>query len=101
LRGAAIEDLIILIFSLSVLVVYGFCCYRLAQRLGYDGMLGILLIVPVLNVVIMFIAAVNESPNEQKIATLERRLVRAKSRAAEEDVIETDEEVEALAQLGA
>lgn len=93
-------DLIALGLFLSVLVAYGFCCYRLSERLGYDGMMGILLLIPLVNVVLMFYWAISESPNERKIKSLERKLVKAKERGPVEVSAEVEEEVDALAALG-
>lgn len=93
-------DLFLFTLILSVVVAYGFCCYRLAERLGYDGLMGVLLIVPVVNLVVTFMWAVSESPNEQKIKTLERKLSRAKELGAEEVGAEVEEEADALAELG-
>jgi len=98
-------DLLFLTFVLGVLIAYGFCCYRVAQRLGYDGLLGVLLLVPILNFVMMFIWAVSESPNERKLATLQRRLDKAQRQANERDASEpppeAPPEADALARLGA
>lgn len=93
-------DLFLFFLFLSVVVAYGFCCYRLAERLGYDGLMGVLLIVPVVNVVVTFMWAISESPNELKIKALERKLVRLKEKGAEDVEAEVEEEVEALAELG-
>lgn len=93
-------DLFLFFLFLSVIVAYGFCCYRLAERLGYDGLMGVLLIVPVVNLVVTFMWAVSESPNEQKIKTLERKLARAKEQGAVETTAEVEEEADALAELG-
>jgi hypothetical protein len=42
------------------------CCY-LSKRLGYDLYAGLLLVIPVVNVLVFFYWAFNESPNERKI----------------------------------
>lgn len=49
------------------------CCY-LAKRLGYEMSSGLLLLIPVVNLVIFFGWAFRESPNERKLRrALERK----------------------------
>lgn len=93
-------DIFLFFLFLSVIVAYGFCCYRLAERLGYDGLMGVLLIVPVVNLVVTFMWAVSESPNELKIKTLERKLAHAKEGGLAEDAERAEVEAEALVELG-
>lgn len=50
------------------------CCY-LAKRLGYEMSSGLLLLVPIVNLVVFFSWAFRESPNERKLRqTQQRRL---------------------------
>lgn len=45
------------------------CCY-LSKRLGYDLYAGLLLIIPVVNVIVFFYWAFKKSPNERKLDKL-------------------------------
>ena len=45
----------------------------LAGRLGYEQMTGLLLLIPIVNIIVFFYWAFRESPNEQKLRLLKRR----------------------------
>ena len=47
----------------------------LARRLGYDQMSGLLLLIPVINVIVFFYWAFRESPNEQKLRMLKQKRI--------------------------
>jgi hypothetical protein len=55
------------VFSIVVAV-------KLAKRLGYDGTIGLLMIIPVVNYVVLAAWAFMESPNERKIRELQRNI---------------------------
>ena len=53
---------------LCVVVIIAWC--KLAGRLGYDPMMGILMLIPVVNLVVFLYWAFKESPNEKRIRIL-------------------------------
>ena len=49
---------------------------RLAERLGYDGVSGALLLIPVVSMVVLVVWSLRLSPNEERLARVERELNR-------------------------
>ena len=54
--------------GLGVGVIIAWC--KIAQRLGYDSISGLLMLVPVVNICVFFFWAFKESPNERRIRSL-------------------------------
>jgi hypothetical protein len=47
---------------------------KLAKRLGYDGVAGLLMLLPIVAYVVLAVWAFTESPNERKIRDLRKRV---------------------------
>lgn len=85
--------------TFAVCVFYIYCHIHIAIRLGYGAFFGILCIFPVVNVIMMGIAAMRSSPNEIKIQRLEREIRRLRGRIAVSNQQEATTS-DALAELG-
>ena len=55
---------------LAVTLIIAWC--HLAKGLGYEQSAGLLLLIPLINLVVLFLWAFTESPNEMKISKLKR-----------------------------
>lgn len=62
--------------ALGLLIFHIYCSCRIARRLGYDVLSGLLLAVPLLNLFIWGSWAMNESPTERKLRTLRAKVSR-------------------------
>jgi hypothetical protein len=81
-----VAQVLILSFYVAIILASGFCYYRISERLGYDGLQGIILLIPVVGVIIMFRWALNDSPRELKIKDLERRLAALRQQTEDKQV---------------
>ena len=78
--GDTLDDVLGLL--IGILVLFGTaaiaiiwivaCCY-LGKRLGYDLYVGLLLIIPVVNLIVFLYWAFNESPNERRLRQMRSR----------------------------
>jgi ATP/ADP translocase len=73
------DDVIGLLLAILILSVIGIlmvtfviACCQLAKRLGHEQSAGLLLLIPLVNLVVFFLWAFTESPNEKRIARLKR-----------------------------
>lgn len=55
---------------LAILVVTGFIYYRLAKKMGYNPWFGLLMFVPIANIVIPFILIFSKWPIEEELERL-------------------------------
>lgn len=55
---------------LAIAAIIGWC--RLAKRLGHEPYMGLLMIIPVVNVVVFFYWAFTESPNEKRLKAMQQ-----------------------------
>ena len=75
--GDALDDVaglligILMLFGSAAIAVTWIvaCCY-LGKRLGYDPYVGLLLVIPVVNLIVFLYWAFNESPNERRLRQL-------------------------------
>ncbi|MCS7468719.1 hypothetical protein NZK35_18860 [Stieleria sp. ICT_E10.1] len=73
------DDVIGLVVAILVLSATGIlavtlviACCQLAKRLGYEQSAGLLMLIPAVNLIVFFVWAFTESPNEKKISRLKR-----------------------------
>ena len=74
-----VDDVIGLVVAILVLSATGIlavtliiACCQLAKRLGSEQSAGLLLLIPGVNLIVLFAWAFTESPNERKISQLKR-----------------------------
>ena len=68
LGGLAALLIFVMIPALAVASIIAWC--QIAKRLGYDLYAGLLMLIPVVNLVVFFYGAFWESPNERRIRML-------------------------------
>lgn len=60
----------IAVFAITTIIA---CCY-LGKRLGYDLYAGLLLLIPIVNIIVFLAWAFRESPNEKALARARRQI---------------------------
>ena len=75
-----------LMLAIILAVLVAVCWAKLANRLGYGGFIGVLMLIPVVNVITFLILALSESPNEKKLRELTTKLWRLEPREEVEEI---------------
>jgi hypothetical protein len=69
------DDPYAILWSVIILALFAFCCAKIARRLGYDRpwVIGLLMLVPLVNLLVFLVLAFDKSPNEKRLAELATR----------------------------
>ena len=66
-------------FGIPTVVLVAYCGCRIASKLGYSSYAGLLLMIPVVNLITWVVWAFSDSPSERASRDLKARLSRAKA----------------------
>ncbi len=67
-------DIWIIVVYLLVALLYAICFVRIFEKAGYSGALGLLLLIPLINIIMLCVLAFNTWPIENKLSKLRHKL---------------------------
>ena len=70
LLGSGIIVIFISLFILAIVCIVGFIWWRIVSKTGYHGALGLLMLIPIANLIMILVLAFSEWPVEKELKQL-------------------------------